>query len=172
MIGSGLSFLFAMITLQYTDLSPLIGMILFSVSLSLGPVGLVSSVPVILPLSLVGTGMGLIKSGTNIGATLFDIFTGLLQDADAHKGYNGVMVFFIGISSLAVLAGLTLCVLNHTLYDNLLDKSARDAVIDGDSSKGSSTALKKLKSNYFYGGIFVATCILSWTLFFKYVLFP
>lgn len=162
-----------MIFLQYTSLSPLLGMVMFSLSLSLGPVGLVSSVPIILPLSLVGTGMGLIKSGTNIGATLFDIFTGLLQDADAHKGYDDVMDFFIGVSALAVLAGVTLWILNHTLYDNVLDRSARAAVIAGDGkSSYDNTSLKKLKSNYFYGGLFITLCVLSWILFFKFVLFP
>ncbi|RCH95918.1 hypothetical protein CU098_010196, partial [Rhizopus stolonifer] len=92
MMGAGITFLASILLLQFTKLNPLLGMISFSMSLTLGPVALVSSIPVILPLSLVGTGMGLVKSGTNIGASLFDIITGLLQDHDVKKGYRGVMV--------------------------------------------------------------------------------
>ncbi|KAI8334070.1 major facilitator superfamily domain-containing protein [Choanephora cucurbitarum] len=170
MIGSGLMMLSSMLLLQFTPLPPLFGMLLFSISLSLGPVGLVSSVPVILPLSLVGTGMGLIKSGTNIGAALFDIATGLLQDADPNKGYNGVIQFFIVISVLAVFAGLVLHVLDQTIYHSVLSRSAREAHQSDENKLKNPKPLTRLRSNYVYGTIYFGLCCLSWVLFFRFIM--
>lgn len=143
-------------------------MISFSTSLALGPVALVSSVPVILPLSLVGTGMGLIKSGTNIGASLFDIFTGLIQDHDTKKGYNGVMDFFIVIGLLAILSGVVLAIMDHTTYNNILDASKAEK----DQNSGHKRLLmnKKLKVNYVYAGIYATLAASSWILFFRFVI--
>lgn len=164
MIGSGSTFLASLLLLEYTSLNPLLGMISFSASLALGPVALVSSIPVILPLSLVGTGMGLVKSCTNVGASLFDIITGLLQDMDAKKGYTGVIHFFIVVALLSVLSGVTLFVLDGTIYGNTLDA--------GKSVVGAKRQLlnKKLKVNYIYGGIYIALVIISWVLFFRFIL--
>ena len=158
----------AILILQFTTLNPILGMLSFSISLALGPVALVSSIPVILPLSLVGTGMGLVKSGTNVGASLMDIITGLLQDRDPNKGYRGVMLFFSSIGILSVLCGVTLFVLDRTIYNNTLD--ARKST---DVNSGSKRLLltKKLKINYLYGGIYAGLVILSWVLFFRFVLF-
>lgn len=167
MIASGLAFLFALILLQYTSLHPILGMISFSISLALGPVALVSSVPIILPLSLVGTGMGLVKSGTNIGASLFDIFTGLLQDLEKNKGYDHVISFFILTVVAAIVSGVTLAVLNHTIYHNLLDAPASGKI---DSNKQEEDMMnEKLKANYVYAGIYVALVIISWILFFRFL---
>ncbi|KAI8372748.1 major facilitator superfamily domain-containing protein [Radiomyces spectabilis] len=171
MIISGVSFLLSMILLGYTSLSPIIGMLCFSASLSLGPVGLVSSVPVILPLSLVGTSMGLIKSGTNIGASLFDMATGFIQDADRHKGYSGIIVFFIVIGALSVICGIILCVLDYTVYDRILDRNARQARLADEQkiNHPMGTMREKLKINYLYAGIYVALAVLSWILFVRFV---
>ncbi|KAI8393844.1 major facilitator superfamily domain-containing protein [Radiomyces spectabilis] len=172
MIGSGMSLLIAMLLLEFTNIHPILGMLIFSVSLSLGPVGLVSSVPVILPLSLVGTGMGLIKSGTNIGSAIFDITTGLLQDADRNKGYSGVVLFFIAIASLSVLAGVVLSILDHSMYNDILDRSASLAArINKDKTQNAAPTLVKLKSNYFYATLYLSLAAVSWMLFFHFVLF-
>lgn len=171
MIGSGLSMLLAILILEFTPTPPLLGMLLFSASLSFGPVGLVSSVPVILPLSLVGTGMGLIKSGTNIGAAIFDISTGLLQDADPHKGYDGVMLFFIGIATLATIAAIVLYILDFTVYHAILDTSAREAHQTNENKLSTRTLPKyPLKANYVYGTVYALLACLSWVLFFRFVM--
>ncbi|CAO3639325.1 unnamed protein product [Mucor hiemalis] len=168
MIGSGASFLFSILILEYTNIHPIVGMISFSLSLALGPVALVSSIPVILPLTLVGTGMGLVKSGTNVGASLFDIFTGYLQDHDANKGYTGVMEFFMMIGILSILAGVTLFILDRTIYGNLLDAGKKtNTPVIGDKR---FLMNQKLKINYLYGGIYLSLIVLSWVLFFKFVL--
>lgn len=162
MIGSGASFLLALLLLEYTPIHPIVGMISFSVSLALGPVALVSSVPLILPLSLVGTGMGLIKSGTNVGASIFDILTGFLQDHDAHKGYESVIDFFIIIVTLSILSGITLLVLNRIMYDNLLD-----AASSAETKQEQLT--ERLKSNYFYAGLYIVLVIVSWIMFIRFI---
>lgn len=189
MIGSGATFTLSLWLLQYTQLHPIIAMLCFSISLALGPVGLVSSVPVILPLTLVGTGMGLIKSGTNVGASLFDIVTGLIQDQDPNKGYSGVILFFIMIGCLSILSGIALWAIDRSTYQ-LLDQSALDAqkrkllllndqqlddnngggVDDKKVIKSDAMEEKPLKWNYFYGLIFVSFLLTSWTLFFKFIL--
>jgi hypothetical protein len=170
-IGSGTTFLVGLILLQYTDLHPIIGMISFSVSLALGPVALVSSVPVILPLTLVGTGMGLIKSLTNTGASLMDIFTGLLQDADAHKGYSGVMDFFIVIGLLSVLSGVTLCILDRRIYGRILDAGKSSVISTPVSTSEDKLLSRRLTANYLYGSTYIFLVALSWSLFFRFVLF-
>ena len=171
-LASGLTFVASLLLLGFTYANPLIGMFLFSLSLALGPVGLVSSVPVILPLSLVGTGMGLIKSGTNIGASLFDIATGFLQDAAENQGYGHVIDFFIGIGVLAVIAGLTLCVLDWTMYGSLLDRSAQEAKrLEALENKLETSAVQeKLWDKWLSGGIYIFLAALSWVMFFKFVL--
>ncbi|KAG1325743.1 hypothetical protein G6F62_008382 [Rhizopus arrhizus] len=171
MIGSGLSMLLSLLILEYTSTPPLLGMLLFSVSLSLGPVGLVSSVPVILPLSLIGTGMGLIKSGTNIGAAIFDISTGLLQDADPNKGYDGVMLFFIAIATLATIAAIVLYILDLSVYHGILDMSAREAHQNTENKLSTRTLPNRpLKANYVYTAIYTLLACLSWILFFRFVM--
>lgn len=168
-MGSGITFLLSILLLQYTHVNPILGMLSFSVSLALGPVALVSSIPVILPLSLVGTGMGLVKSGTNIGASLFDIVTGLLQDHDANKGYSGVMTFFVIVGLLSISAGLVLFILDGTMYNHILD--SRKMPQTANSGGKRFLMNKKLKINYMYGGIYIALVMLSWALFFHFILF-
>jgi hypothetical protein len=167
-IGSGVYMLLSMLILEYTMITPVIGMLLFSVSLSLGPVGLVSSIPVILPLSLVGTGMGLVKSATNIGASLYDISTGIIQDSDPNKGYGGVILFFIGISILAVIAGITLHILDSSIYHSILDRPSGERNYE---PKLANDHLEPIKANWFYGAICAFLCCLSWFLFFRFLLF-
>lgn len=166
-IGSGATFLLSLLLLQYTNLHPILGMISFSASLALGPVALVSSIPVILPLSLVGTGMGLVKSGTNIGASLFDIITGLLQDHDKQKGYYSVIQFFILVAILSILAGVTLFILDRTIYGNILDAGSKSK-----EKEGAKRFLfnRKVNINYLYGGIYISLVATSWILFFRFIL--
>ncbi|KAI7882775.1 MFS general substrate transporter [Lichtheimia hyalospora FSU 10163] len=168
-IASGLSFFLSMVLLGYTYLSPVVGMLLFSMSLALGPVGLVSSVPIILPLSLVGTGMGLIKSCTNIGATLFDIATGLLQDQDQDQGYDSVMVFFFCIGLLACFGGAILNVLDWQIYSSILQQPA--SARNNSKTEAETLAEKRpIAGNWVYGGAYLLLASMSWVLFFRFVL--
>ncbi|KAI8980829.1 major facilitator superfamily domain-containing protein [Pilobolus umbonatus] len=169
MFASGLSFLVCILLLEYTNLHPILGMISFSTSLALGPIALVSSVPVILPFSLVGTGMGLVKSCTNIGTSLFDIMTGWVQDLHQNKEYTGVMIFFIVVIILSILASAVLYVLDLTIYGGILDQS--HSSLQHSKFEDDFTTTTKSKANYVYGGIFLLLVATCWILFFKFVLF-
>ncbi|KAJ1961932.1 hypothetical protein IWQ62_003692 [Dispira parvispora] len=78
---AAVTFTFAILLLGFTKLTPILGMFIFSISLSVGPIAAVSSVPLVLPLSTVGSGLGIYKSAQNIGNTIVDIIIGQLQDS-------------------------------------------------------------------------------------------
>lgn len=169
---SAVAFVCSLGLLGFTHCHPAIGMLMFSVSLSLGPVGLVSSVSVILPLSLVGTGMGLIKSGTNVDASLFDMAAGFLQDMDPEQGYGGVVAFFVAAGCLAVLARLSIHVMDVRVYGSILNQNAVQANQRQQDSIDAMVATKKyapVHADWIYGSIFVALACTSWILFIRVV---
>ncbi|RKP27170.1 major facilitator superfamily domain-containing protein, partial [Syncephalis pseudoplumigaleata] len=78
---STLTFIASMLLfLWWPHFSPIIGMAIFSVSLTIGPVAIFSSVPLVLANTVVGTGLGVYKSTLNVGVSLLDIVAGMLQD--------------------------------------------------------------------------------------------
>ncbi|OLY85259.1 Major facilitator superfamily domain-containing protein 1 [Smittium mucronatum] len=79
-VSSGF-FLVSILVLGYTSITPILGMLIFSLSLTLGPVSLISSATLVLSSSVLGTGLGLYKSALNVGSTLIDIWIGFLQDS-------------------------------------------------------------------------------------------
>jgi hypothetical protein len=58
-------------------------------------------------------------------------------------------------------------VLDRTIYGNLLDAKKQNGAIVGDKR---FLMNRKLKINYLYGGIYVTLVIISWVLFFKFIL--
>jgi nitrate/nitrite transporter NarK len=155
--------------LGFVKLSPviiIIGMVCFSISLSLGPVALLSSIPILLPLDHVGTALGIDKSSLNIGSTIFDILVGILQDLDGGE-YVRVMRFFLGISICSILVSILLYFVSKNWCDGILDmkdderKRKRNIV-----KKGSNQSTKR---NYFYIVTFIILLIASWILFFVFI---
>ncbi|RKP37903.1 major facilitator superfamily domain-containing protein, partial [Dimargaris cristalligena] len=118
-------FLGTIILLGFTTLPPAVGMFVFSVSLSVGPISSISSIPLVLPLSTVGSGLGLFKSAQNIGNTILDIIIGQLQDAHPLRGhsYDRVMVFYLYWGGLTLLVALTLYAIDRLGWDRLLQLS-------------------------------------------------
>ncbi|CAG8456318.1 14922_t:CDS:2 [Funneliformis mosseae] len=104
-------------TLAFT---PIIGMVFFSLSLSLGPVASLSSIPILLPLDYVGTAIGIVKSSSNIGSTIYDIVVGLLQDLDKGK-YDMVMIFYLISSIIAVIVTIGLFFVSKNWCDGVMD---------------------------------------------------
>jgi len=84
-----------------------IPMLVYSASLSLGPVALVSSIPLLLTAEYVGSGLGVYKSVMNVGVTIFDLVAGVLQDRSVH-GHAGeydtvlAMYMVVGVASALV----------------------------------------------------------------------
>ncbi|RIB14947.1 major facilitator superfamily domain-containing protein [Gigaspora rosea] len=172
--------------LGFTLLTPVIGMLLFSISLSLGPVTMLSSIAIILPLDYVGTGLGILKSCSNIGSTLFDIIIGILQDLDGGN-YNLVMQLYFITSIIAVLVAIWLFMVARTWYDGIIDmkedkrKEYYEKIRTKNDEQGqerrsydgqdvNTRFIHPSKRNWVYVTTFVIVLILSWVLFFIFVI--
>ncbi|EPZ32036.1 MFS general substrate transporter [Rozella allomycis CSF55] len=107
LILSGFTAFSGFILLQYTEYHPLIGLMLVSLSLTLGPVAMISSIPLIIPLHAVGTAFGVYKSSANIGAALSHQIVGRLQDNNMGN-YDRVMSWLIVCAFLATLFSFVL----------------------------------------------------------------
>jgi sugar phosphate permease len=156
-----------MYLIGFVELSPIIiitGMICFSISLSLGPVGLLSSIPILLPLDYVGTALGIVKSSLNIGSTIYDILVGLLQDLDNGK-YGMVMRFYLGSSVCAILVSVLLYIVSKNWHDGILDMKDDERKRIHDIVK-TEECNQPTKRNYFYIITFIVLLIVSWILFF------
>ncbi|KCV67742.1 hypothetical protein H696_05851 [Fonticula alba] len=104
----------------FTCISPLVGLVLFSFSLSLGPVAMITAIPLVLDLRLIGTALGLYKCAINIGSTLLDPIVGVIQDT--HGGtYHLVMVVFCCIAVVATIISVLLLLTSHLKYGGLID---------------------------------------------------
>jgi len=89
------------------SISPVFAMLVYSASLTIGPMALVSSVPLLLPFRYVGTGLGMCKSAMDTGVVIFDILVGRMQDT--QLGYDAVLCMYIVVGlvvALFVLIGL------------------------------------------------------------------
>ncbi|RHZ60411.1 hypothetical protein Glove_353g12 [Diversispora epigaea] len=151
--------------------SPIIGMFCFSVSLSFGPVALFSSIPLLLPLEYIGTGLGIIKSTSNIGATLYDIFVGILQDKDKGQ-YGLVMRLYLVTGFAALLVSILLSISVKKWYHGVLDMKddERNQYYEDKRKKDEPQLKEPSKRNWIYIIIFINTLILSWVLFFAYII--
>ncbi|RUP45448.1 hypothetical protein BC936DRAFT_148169, partial [Jimgerdemannia flammicorona] len=172
-LASTLSLLVSILILSLTYLTPLLGMAIYSLSLSLGPVSLISAVPLILPLSSLGTALGVLKSGSNVGSTIADILVGLLQDSDPEHGYDGVMRFYVWCSTGSAACAVWLWVVDRQWYAGVLDMNDEERKAWSDMRREENMeeeADGKLKwLNWVYGGLYGAGLVASWVLFFVFV---
>ncbi|CAG8692929.1 7458_t:CDS:2, partial [Funneliformis mosseae] len=104
-------------TLAFT---PIIGMAFFSISLSLGQVASLTSILILLPLDYIGTALGIYKSSSNIGLTIYDIIVGLLQDLDKGN-YDMVMIFYVISSIIAIIVTISLFFVSKNWCDCVMD---------------------------------------------------
>ncbi|RGB31982.1 major facilitator superfamily domain-containing protein [Rhizophagus diaphanus] len=168
LIVSSIFLTISMCLLGFVKLTPIViimGTICFSISLSLGPVVLLSSIPIIMPLDYVGTALGIDKSSTNIGSTIYDILVGILQDKDGGK-YGMVMRFYLGSSICTVFISIFLFFVSKNWRNGILDMKEDERKRKRDIVKEYN---KPMKMNYFYIAIFIALLITSWVLFFSYI---
>ncbi|CAB4436284.1 unnamed protein product [Rhizophagus irregularis] len=166
-IASSVFLTISMYLIGFVELSPIIivtGMICFSISLSLGPVGLLSSIPILLPLDYVGTALGIVKSSLNIGSTIYDILVGLLQDLEGGK-YGMVMSFYLGSSICAILVSILLYSVAKNWRDGILDMKDDERKRKHDTVKVEEFN-QPTRKNYFYIITFIVLLIVSWILFF------
>ncbi|CAJ0844602.1 11994_t:CDS:2 [Entrophospora sp. SA101] len=165
----------SMYLLGFTSaISPIIGMVFFSISLSLG------------------TALGIVKSTSNIGATIYDICVGLLQDLNNEDGKDGeggeneydlVMHLYVFTSFVTILVAVLLSIVSKKYYDGVLDmkdderkdyyemkKASNGKNSNNDGGSSTNYSKKPPKRNYIFIGLFVSAMILSWILFFKFVI--
>jgi len=110
MFSASLSYLISVVLLLFPDLQPFISTIIFSISLTIGPVAMMSIIPMSLPFSSVGTGTGIYKAGQNIGSTIMDVGLGRIQDI---SGNVNVIVTLIIVGILSVISSIGIYFTTH-----------------------------------------------------------
>ncbi|KAI9190140.1 hypothetical protein H9P43_001573 [Blastocladiella emersonii ATCC 22665] len=106
MVGASLALLASFGLLAWTLLPPYIALLLFSSSLTVGPVALVSSVGLLIGPESMGTALGIYKSMTNIASTLLDPLLGWLQDRTGGYGAPLIVLVAVTVASLCLSTGL------------------------------------------------------------------
>ncbi|KAG0176763.1 hypothetical protein DFQ29_005669 [Apophysomyces sp. BC1021] len=194
--------LLSMVLLAYTWVTPAAGMIIFSLALALGPVGLLSATSLLLPHELAGTGMGLHKCANNIGTTIVSVLVGYVQDLTYHDGdasddeadlrteYDGVMILYIVLTVGSVAGAVVFWFLDRHWLNGFLqaDKSERDrqlALVKEAQEQqkqqlglGEVPLLDRVGSQlrpaktFIFVGVFGFWLLVSWAVFFTFSLMP
>ncbi|ORX89781.1 MFS general substrate transporter [Basidiobolus meristosporus CBS 931.73] len=170
-IMSSLTFLFSMYTLGFTSIHPIIGMLVFSISLSIGPVCVLSGIPLVLNKDAVGTAFGVYKSANNIGNTIFDIFAGRLQDRGSDK-YDSVMKFYVALGIVALILSVLIWITNKTTWHSILDMSDKKRAehIQGTVKKDIEEKKGETSNwNRVFGGVLLVLLAISWYTFFVHI---
>ncbi|KAJ2011025.1 hypothetical protein GGI06_004695, partial [Coemansia sp. S85] len=124
-LSAGL-FTVSMVLLGFTMINPLVGLVIFSVSLALGPLAEITAISLILPNSSLGTGLGIYKSAMNTGSTIVDIVVGVLQDRgsktleETAHSYDYAMAFFVAWGLLSTFVAVTVFVVDRLKWSSLL----------------------------------------------------
>lgn len=93
----------------YTDIAPIIPMIILGISFSLVPAALWPALPLMVKEAQLGTAFGVIGMVQNIGLFLFPILAGSIRDATGS--YNQAMIMFSCLSAAGVIFSIWLKVL-------------------------------------------------------------
>ncbi|KAJ1734837.1 hypothetical protein LPJ61_000866 [Coemansia biformis] len=125
-------FTLSMLLLGFTRITPLVGLVIFSVSLALGPLAEITAITLILPSTSLGTGLGIYKSAMNIGSTIVDIVVGVLQDRgsrtlqETEHSYDYVMAFFVAWGALSTLGAGAIFLVDRLRWNSLLRSNAKE----------------------------------------------
>ncbi|KAJ1970613.1 hypothetical protein H4R35_005764 [Dimargaris xerosporica] len=101
----------------------------FSLSLSLGPLAQVTSIPLMLPPAsshdAMGTALGIRRCVEHIGATLLDTLSGALQDLEPSHRYTYVLRLFLVLSVATCFAVVGWMYLDQKLLHRVLTEPKR-----------------------------------------------
>ncbi|KAJ2003284.1 hypothetical protein H4R26_003157 [Coemansia thaxteri] len=128
-LSSGL-FTLSMMLLGFTMINPLIGLIIFSISLALGPLAEITAISLILPSGSLGTGLGIYKSAMNTGSTIVDIVVGVLQDRgsklleESAHSYDYAMAFFVVWGMISTFVATAVLFVDRAKWSGLLRANA------------------------------------------------
>ncbi|KAI9287182.1 major facilitator superfamily domain-containing protein [Umbelopsis sp. AD052] len=195
--GKRLSFLFlaaiilliSFILLSQTYVNAAIGMTLFSLSLAIGSIMILTSTALTLPRKYIGTGIGLHKTANNIGTTIISVIAGYLQDHAYHDEYNGVMNLYLALTSLSILLVAFWWILDRIKQHGWLeatkaerkkrltgqDENAMEDTADTTYSDEQLAATGRLllsKKTYRYCAIYIFFLVVAWAIFFAFALMP
>ncbi|RKP12918.1 major facilitator superfamily domain-containing protein [Piptocephalis cylindrospora] len=174
-ILSAVLLVIAMALLGWSDASPMAGLVLFSLSLTLAPVALTSSVALIVPPGLIGTGIGIHKGCLNAGVSLVDVMVGAIQD---HQGgsYARVSTAMLVLSCITVILACFFWYVDVRFLSGILDapfsirkglqEDRQDAYLAG--SLIPLTPRARMLS-WIAMAIVVAVLILSWVVYGVYL---
>ncbi|KAI8062319.1 major facilitator superfamily domain-containing protein [Gilbertella persicaria] len=150
--------------LAWTYVNATVGMVFYSISLAFGPIGMITSIGMILPSDYIGTGLGMYKASNNIGTTILDIIVGVVQDKSANQSYNGVMILFLVLSCIGLLL---ICALRSKRLLRMKEKNDHEVNLNKQGLDSySDTPVKR--QNYLFLGIFIVCLLVAWVLFFVY----
>ncbi|KAI9296538.1 MFS general substrate transporter [Neoconidiobolus thromboides FSU 785] len=167
--ASGL-LLVAMSLIRFTYIEPAVALVLYSISIAIGPVSLASSVPLILPKRLTGAAFGFHQSALNAGVSLFAIIAGRIQDRD-HGSYDNVLLMFVIQSCVVILLIFAYNFIdfkeNKWIWNVNSDK--RKAILDENKELEKDGVAKKNILNYIFPAIFVTILVFGLIIYFVYL---
>ncbi|KAF7727035.1 hypothetical protein EC973_008082 [Apophysomyces ossiformis] len=112
--------------LGWTYVDAVVGMVFYSISLAFGPIAMITSIGMILPSDYIGTGLGIYKSSNNIGTTILDIISGIIQDNTKGQSYTGVLLLYIILSGIGFVLIVGLLISQRVFLKNLLEVSRKE----------------------------------------------
>ncbi|KAG0171973.1 hypothetical protein DFQ28_005385 [Apophysomyces sp. BC1034] len=112
--------------LGWTYVDAVVGMVFYSISLAFGPIAMITSIGMILPSDYIGTGLGIYKSSNNIGTTILDIISGVIQDHTKGQSYTGVLLLYIILSAIGFVLIVGLLISQRVYLKNLLEVGRKE----------------------------------------------
>jgi MFS family permease len=176
---SAIFLILSSVLLAYTYVNATVGMVFYSISLAFGPIGMITSIGMILPSDYIGTGLGMYKSSNNIGTTILDIIVGVVQDHTANQAYTNVMILFLVLSCIGFFLICGLWLSQYFYLGNLLEIGRKKRLSRMTERNDKEVALNrqgldsyhdtpKKRLSYVYLGTFIVCLIIAWVLFFVY----
>jgi MFS family permease len=176
---SAIFLILSSVLLAYTYVNATVGMVFYSISLAFGPIGMITSIGMILPSDYIGTGLGMYKSSNNIGTSILDIIVGVVQDHTANQAYNNVMILFLVLACIGLFLICGLWLSQYFYLGNLLEMNRKKRLPRMTERNDKEVALNrqgldsyhdtpKKRMNYVYLGFFIICLIVAWVLFFVY----
>ncbi|KNE68061.1 hypothetical protein AMAG_13234 [Allomyces macrogynus ATCC 38327] len=119
---AAVALLAAFLLLWITNWPPYVALVLFSLSLTFGPVAMVSSVGLLIGPEAIGTALGIYKTMTNVASTIMDPVLGWLQDQAGS--YDPPLVLLIIVSVAGIALSVVMGVLDRVYSCGILAADA------------------------------------------------
>jgi len=160
---------FAFLMAGFSCVNPTVAQVIFSFSLAMGPVAMITAFPLVLPVSLIGTALGLYKCASNIGTTIMEPLQGHIQDI--YGSYDPVMVLLASFAASVVLASILLTVVSIVKHKGLLDATDSEQTDIIAANKGGDALLTQdiNKRTVVYIALLVASLVISWALYLYFI---